>query len=201
MGKPDKKKGKGGTILLVVLLLLVGALAAGYFKPDLPVVGPLVAKFFKAGAQGVDQSGVYKVKVTKVVLDPQEFRDGSRMDIQVIIKRVDSEGKETTVWESAQYGDRLATVGKDELTANWADRPFECAWKEGDKFVVEVWDYVGSDTKVAEWTSDAKSREFPLKNQRTISPFKDGKTVESRKGATNQVIFEAERVGDYPVES
>lgn len=202
MGKPDKKKGKGGTIVLVILLLLVGVIVAGYFKPDLPVIGPLVASFFKAGAQGVDQSGLYKVKVMKVALDPQEFRDGEKIDIQVVVKRVDGEGKERTVWESKQYGDRLATVGKDELTAKWDDRPFECAWKEGDKFIVEVWDRTGiSSTKVAEWTSDPKGREFPLKTQRTLSPFKGGKTVESRKGATNQIVFEAERVGEYPVES
>ncbi len=198
MGKPEKKKGKGGTILLVLLLLVVGVVAAGYFKPDLPVIGPLVAGFFKKGAEGVDQSGVYKVKVMKVALDPQEFKDGEKIDLQVYVKRVDAEGKEHKVWDSEQWGERIGTVGQVELTAQWSDRPFECTWQPGDKLVVEVWDRRGGDTKVAEWTSDPEGKEFPLKGVRTVSPFKGGKTVESRKGATNQVVFEAERIGDYP---
>jgi hypothetical protein len=197
-----EKKGKGGAILLLLLLLIVGIGVAGYLKPDLPVVGPLVSGFFKKGAEGMDRSGLYSVKVTEASLDSQEFADGSTVDLQVLIKRIDKEGKSATLWDSSKYGDRLAVIGKDALSTQWPDRPFEVAWQPGDVIRVEVWDYKGlSDTKVAEWTSEAKNKEFPLNGARTVNPIKNGKSVEARKGATNQVVFEAERVGDYPVES
>jgi hypothetical protein len=200
MGEP-KKKGKGSTILLLLLLLLVAVGVAGYFKPDLPLIGPLVSGFFKKGAQGVDQSGVYRVTVTKAALDSQEFADGATIDVQVAIKRIDKEGKETAIWNSNQYGDRLAVVGKVAISAQWPDRPFDCNWKPGDVIRVEIWDYKGGKTKVAEWTSEAEGKEFPLKGALTVNPVKNGKVVQARKGATNQVVFEAKRTADYPAES
>lgn len=196
MADPKKKGGsKGLTILGLLLLVVLVAGIAGFMNPDLPVVGPLVRKFFTVGAEKLDKSGVYTVKVTSVVLSPEEFSEGENLDIQVTVEHVDAEGKSKTLWESKQYGARKAKVGKDPLTATWTDRPFEMEWRAGDKLLVKVWDRAGlGSTEVCVWEV-AGSDSFPLKGAHTFEKVK-GKTP--RPGGTNQIVFEAERKGDLP---
>src|SRR5690606_36193178 len=138
-----KKKGRGGKVLLVTLLAVIGLGVAGYMKPDLPLVGPLVTKFFKSGAEGVDKSGLYQVRVQQAAVSPEEFSEGENVDLQVSIERLDADGDATRIWQSWQYGARRAKVGKDSITATWSDRPVEIAWQPGERFVVKLWDLAG----------------------------------------------------------
>ena len=195
----DKKKSsKAPMILLVLLLGVVGVGVAGYLNPDLPVIGPLVGKFFQSAAAGVDKSGEYEVKITKVVLDPQEFKPGENIDIQVVIKLAGADGKTREVWDSSSKGAQIREVGKDELAANWVETPFKCMWQVGDTVTIEVWDRKGiSDTLVAQWVSGPDDKTFPLKGTRTLSPVKDGKPVNARKEGVSQIVMEAAHQGPY----
>lgn len=202
MGDPKKgKKGsKVGGLVLVLLLALIGVGAVGWFFPDTPVIGDLVHGFFSAGAKGVDKSGVYTVKITSVSVDKDEFDEGEKVDLQVLIKRVNKDGKEETLWDSREYGERLATVGKDPLTASWSDRPFEVTWQQGEQVVLEVWDRRGmSDTRIAWLKSAPDGKEFPLTGTQSLTLLKNGDTpIAERRGATNQIVFETARKGDIP---
>ena len=139
MADKNKKKGsKAPMLLLVVLLLGVGVIAAGYFKPDLPVIGPLVSGFFEKGAAGLNKDGVYTVKIDKLVLDPQEFDQGENVDIQVVIKHTNKEGKTTTAWDSSKLGENLRKVGEHPLSVTFSETPFEITWQSGDQITVEA---------------------------------------------------------------
>ena len=199
MGNKDgKKKSKAGPVLLVLLLGVVGVVAAGYFKPDLPVIGPLVSNFFEKGAAGVDKSGIYQVTITKVVLDPQEFKDGETVDIQVVVLRTDKAGKKTEIWDSSKLGENLRKRGENELAVNFAETPFEIAWESGDVISVEIWDYKGSNRRHARYKTASTEKEFGLKGTRTLTLLDGEATKNPRVGGTNQIIFEAKHIKDLP---
>jgi hypothetical protein len=201
MADKPKKKSKAGPILLIVLLLLVGVVVAGYLKPDLPVIGPLVSGFFEKGAAGMSKDGVYTVTVTKVVLDPQEFKTGESVDIQVVVKRTSKDGKEETIWDSAKHGDNLREVGENELAVNFNETPFEISWRSGDQITVEVWDRKGmSDTRHAWYKTGASDKEFGLNGTHTLTLLDGDSARNPRVGGTNQVVFDAKRKGDIPVD-
>jgi hypothetical protein len=188
------RKSKLPMLIGLLAVLLIGGVASGYFMPSLPWA-PLVRKIFQKGAEGMDKSGVYKVTVKNVTLSAEEFDEGETLDIQVKIHRVNAEGKTTQVWASKEFGDRLATVGKDSLTAKWDDRTFEMEWRTGDKLKVEVWDLKGiSNTLLCVWDIDG-GETFPLTGSHTFDKVK-GKAP--RPGDTNQVVFEASRARDLP---
>jgi len=194
MGDPKKKKGgsKAGPLLLLVLLVVGGAGVAGYLKPDLPVVGPLVAKFVTKAAENVDKSGTYRVTITQVVLSPEEFRDGERVDIQVSIRHIGANGNTKQTWETRQFGARIARVGETSLTAAWSDRPVEFEWETGDHFVVTVTDRAGvGSTDLCVWETNPESREFPLSGTHTFERVR-GK-IARVKGA-NQIVFDSSRI-------
>ena len=195
MADKNKKGGsKAGTLLLLVLLLLVGVGIAGYLKPDLPVVGPLVSKFFKKGAEGIEKNGVYQVRVKQVAVSHEEFSEGENVDLQVTIEHIGVDDKRITLWESKQYGARKAKVGRDSVTANWEDRPVDFPWRSGEKFIVKVWDRAGlTDTLLYEYMTDPTSKAFPLTGSHTFDKVK-GKTP--RVAGANQIVFEASRTGD-----
>ena len=203
MGKKDKKKGgsKGATLLLVVLLLGVGVIAAGYFKPDLPVIGPLVSGFFEKGAAGLNKDGVYTVKIEKLVLDPQEFDKGETVDVQVIIKHTNKEGKTVTAWDSSDLGENLREVGEDPLSITFSETPFEITWQSGDQITVEIWDYKGlSNTRLAWYKTSATDKEFGLNSTQKLTLL-DGDTPKNpRVGGTNQIVFAASHKGPIPAE-
>ncbi|MBZ0135212.1 MAG: hypothetical protein K8I27_02425 [Planctomycetes bacterium] len=203
MADKNKKKGgsKAGTLLLVVLLLVVGVGVAGYFKPDLPVVGPLVNGFFEKGAEGMKKDGVYTVKITKVVLDPQEFDAGETVDVQVLIKHTNKEGKTETVWDSSKLGENLREVGENPLSVTHSETPFEITWQSGDQITVEIWDYKGlSNTRLAWYKTAATDKEFGLDGTRTLTLLDGDNARNPRVGGTNQIVFEASHKGPVPAE-
>lgn len=201
MADKPKKKSKAGPILLVLLLAVVGVVAAGYFKPDLPIIGPLVSGFFQKGAAGMSKDGVYSVTITKVVLDPQEFKTGESVDVQVLVKVTTKEGKEETIWDSAKHGDNLREVGANDLAVNFNETPFEITWRSGDQITVEIWDRKGiSDTRHAWYKTEATDKEFGLSGTHSLTLLDGDRPISERKGGTNQVVFEAKHKSDIPVE-
>ncbi len=150
---------------VVMLLTGGGAGVGGWAFKDHPQIHTLLSmvsgKADDSGADGTDlkskltsvvagvlqddprQPGRYKVKISEVQLDPKLFKAGHTVDIQTRVLKIDDQGKETPVWESKNYGENLAVVGKDDLTAAFVNRPFEIDWAPGDKIVVEVWDRKG----------------------------------------------------------
>lgn len=196
----DKKKGKGGSmfpkLVLLLIVVTVGAGALGYFRPDTPVVGPLVGDLLESVASGQDQSGVYKVTIDKVVLDPQEFEQGAEVNIQVIIRKITSDGDDSFHWVSRDFGENIRIVGDDELSANWSETPFEISWRPGEQIIVEVWNDDGWDTKVAHFKSDAETKEFPLTGTHSLTLVDGDREVSTRQGGTNQIVLSHERKGD-----
>lgn len=203
MADKNKKKGsKAPMLLLVVLLLGVGVIAAGYFKPDLPVIGPLVTGFFEKGAAGLNKDGVYTVKIDQLVLDEQEFDTGENLNIHIVVKRVNKEGKEEEVWDSGRHGDNKRKVGTDTLNFTFSATPFEIAWQSGDQLTVEIWDRAGiGSTRLAWFKTDATDKEFKLNGTQTLTLLKDGETARNpRVGGTNQIVFDAKHKGPIPAE-
>ena len=114
------------------------------------------------------QPGVYQVTVAQVQLDQKLFKPGHTVNIQAKVKRLDPEGRDTTLWDAKTFGERLAVVGRDELTAGWPHRPFQVDWTPGDQLVLEVYDaktnLFAAPTRFTLATTDGSANEFPLKS-------------------------------------
>jgi hypothetical protein len=86
------------------------------------------------------RAGVYQVTINNVELAQAMFRPGHTVDIQAKVTRRDAGGQDTVVWDSRNYGERLAVVGKDALTAGWPNRPFQVEWSPGEVVFLEIYD-------------------------------------------------------------
>jgi hypothetical protein len=111
--------------------------------------------------------GIYQVTIPKIQLDPTLFKAGHTVDIQAKVTKLDPQGRDSTLWESKSYGERLAVAGKDDLTAGWPHRPFQVEWNTGEQIVVEVFDrktgLFMEPKKFILAPPDVAPREFPLK--------------------------------------
>jgi hypothetical protein len=144
-------------------------------------------------------TGVYQVTIRKVELDPALFQRGHTADIQAKVHALDAHGRDTTLWDSRSYGERLAVVGRDELSAGWPNRPFQVEWKPGEQLVLEVYDRKTalfmppkSFTLAA---SDRAVSEFPLKTgDFTLQPV--GKVDASADRCKNHAVLRSQRQGD-----
>lgn len=149
-------------------------------------------------ADATGAPGLYEVAITKVELDQKLFRPGHTVDIQARVRRLGPAGRETTLWESKEFGSRLAVVGKDDLTAGWPDRPFQVAWNAGDQLVLEVYDArLGLFIPPRRFTLDtagSSPTEFPLKSGDfgLVSAQSSDGPVNPR---TNHVVVRSERLG------
>jgi hypothetical protein len=142
------------------------------------------------------QPGVFKVKIAEIRLDPKLFKEGKTVDIQTQVRKLDGQGNETVVWESKSYGQNLAVVGKDDLTATFVNRPFEIDWSPGDRIVVDVWDRKAG-------LFDRKELKMSLGEPGTF-PLASGVhalEVRGRGGSgldseLNRIVFQTARVSD-----
>jgi hypothetical protein len=145
------------------------------------------------------QPGVYQVIIPKVQLDPTLFKAGHTVDIQAKVSKLDPRGRDSTLWESKPYGERLAVAGKDDLTAGWPHRPFQVEWNTGEQIVVEVFDrktgLFMEPKKFILAPADVAPREFPLKTGAfPLEPAqKPNPPVDPRN---TQIVFQSQRVGD-----
>jgi hypothetical protein len=142
------------------------------------------------------QPGAFKVRIAEIRLDPKLFKEGRTVDIQTQVRKLDAEGNQTVVWESKSYGQNLAVVGKDDLTAAFTNRPFEIDWTPGEKVVVDVWDRKGGlfDRKELKMSLPEPGT-FPLASG--VHPLEvRGRGGSSLDSELNRIAFQTVRVGD-----
>ena len=221
-GKPRSRLVRGLRYLLVLLMSGGGAGVGGWQFKDHPVLHRLiqhvtgarpgsapeardrlrdVALKLAASHDPFRKPGFYEVTVNEVRLDPTLFKPGRTIDIQVRVQEQDSRGRDTVVWESRSFGERLATVGRDELAAGWPRRPFQVDWAPGVRFRVEVWDRKGG--------SLLQTRHFEMQPATEDEfPFRPGthglSLVEAVPGVhnpdANRIVFQSRRLDDPGVE-
>lgn len=199
---------------VVMVLTGGGAGVGGWAFKDYPQVRALLGKGQEAVADGKltstlesavsgvlnrenpRQPGVFKVTIAEIKLDPKLFKEGKTVDIQTQIRKLDAQGNSALVWESKSYGQNLAVVGKDDLTAAFVNRPFEIDWSPGDKIVVDVWDRKGGlfDRKELKMSLPEPGT-FPLASG--VHPLevkgRDGASLDSEH---NHIVFQTARVSD-----
>jgi hypothetical protein len=145
------------------------------------------------------QPGIYQVTIPKIQLDPALFKMGHTVDIQAKVTKLDPSGRDSTLWESKAYGERLAVAGKDDLTAGWPHRPFQVEWNTGEQIVVEVFDrktgLFMEPKKFILAPADVAPREFPLKTGTfPLEPAQKPNPPADPRNTT--IVFQSQRVGD-----
>ncbi len=211
---------------LVYWFLLLSGGSAGiggaYFK-DHPVVRDFLASISNQGtpqnlsqlendvAETVEktitqvdefaQPGEFEVTISSVALDPSLFKPGHTLDIQAKVVRLESDGRDETVFETKAYGERLATAGRDELATGWPYRPFHVAWKPGQSLVVEVYDRMTGlfmpPTRFVLTPESSAPREFPLKSGTfTLEPAR--RLNRGTDGSKSKIVVASKRLGDLP---
>jgi len=142
-----------------------------------------------------NRPGVYKVRITELALDPKQFADGKTVDIQAEVRKIDADGKNTLVWESKSFGENLAVVGRDDLTVDWNNRPFEIEWKAGEQIVVAAW-----DRKSGFFSPKTFKMALPPPGTFPLATGPHAMAVASSKGAVdsdlNRIVFNSQRVGN-----
>ena len=125
-----------------------------------------VASLLKKGPD-FTQPGVYQVTINKVELAQGLFKPGHTVDIQAKVTRRDASGQDALVWDSRNFGERLAVVGKDSLSAGWPNRPFQVDWSPGQVVYLEVYDRKNpffAAPKRFTLSSSNGAADFPLKS-------------------------------------
>lgn len=212
-------------ILYFVVMVMTGGGAGvgGWLCKDYPQLQPVIALLFgppgerEAGVEGeipqlksaikravvgaVSSSssgpGVYRVKLDRVQLDSKSFTPGRTVDVQARVRKIDADGVEAVVWESRTFGENLAVVGRDELSASWSNRPFEVEWRGGDRFLVEVYDgragFFSSSQTFRMARRDTEG--FPLASgEFALEP--EGRIRAGTDPSRNRVFLASQRTGD-----
>jgi hypothetical protein len=145
-------------------------------------------------------AGVYQVTIRKVELAPALFHRGHTADIQARVHAQDGRGRDATLWDSRSFGERLAVVGRDELSAGWPNRPFQVQWQPGRQVILEVYDrntgglFLHSTSFTLAATDRAVS-EFPLKTgDFALQPVQ--KVDAAVDPGKNHVVLRSQRQGD-----
>ena len=139
--------------------------------------------------------GVFEVRISKVTMDPSLFRQGRTIDLQARVRRINTEGEETQVWDSRSFGENLAVVGRDEVSADFSNRPFEMEWTPTDRVLVEVWDRKSGlfDRRELRMTPPTPGT-FPLATgSRPLVTV--GREKDPINGELNRIAFESKRIG------
>jgi hypothetical protein len=184
---------------LLALWTLVTGKPADVDKTQLD--GLLVAEVVDAlkPRDAFHQPGVYQVTIAQVQLDQKLFKPGHTVNIQARVKRLDQGGRDITLWDAKTYGERLAVVGKDDLTAGWPHRPFQVEWNPGDQLVLEVYDaktgLFAPPTRFTLAQTNSSANEFPLKSgDFPLEPVtKPDSPIDPR---ANHVVLKSEHIGN-----
>ena len=219
-GRKKKKPSLFRRLIYFILLLSGSGGIGGYAFKDHPVVQALLTAVTGDSAKqdpsdvekslvgevtgllkkGPDftQPGVYQVTISKVELAQAAFKPGQTVDIQAKVTRRNDRGEDTVVWDSRSYGERLAVVGKDSLTAGWPNRPFQVEWSPGEVVFLEVYDrkprlFAAPRRFTLAERNDAadfplKTGDFPLEPEQKAEPAVDPRL--------NHVVLSAELAGE-----
>ena len=168
--------------------------------------GTVVAEVTDAieGQVGFAEPGTYQVVISSVELDPKLFKAGHTLDIQARVVKLEPDGHDETVFETREYGERLATAGRDELAAGWPHRPFHVNWQPGQSLVVEVFDrktgLFAEPMRFVLAPPSAEPREFPLKTGTFIlQPARESEgTVDP---ARSRIVLESQRLNEQPADA
>ena len=71
---------------------------------------------------------------------PGALQAGHTVDIQAKVTKRDAAGQDAVVWDSRNYGERLAVGGKGLAHRGWPNRPFQVDWSPGEVLFLEVYD-------------------------------------------------------------
>jgi hypothetical protein len=142
--------------------------------------------------------GLYKVKISEIRLDPKLFKSGRTVDIQARVLKLDEQGREVVLWESKTFGENLAVVGRDDLTAAFVNRPFEIDWSPGDKVDIEVWDRKGIlfDRRELKMALPQPGT-FPLASG-TYALAVSGRGGRELDSELNRIVLQSDRLGNGP---
>lgn len=149
------------------------------------------------GQDVFSEPGTFQVVIQSVELDPGLFKEGHTLDIQARVVKLEPNGRDQTVFETREYGERLATAGRDELAAGWPHRPFHVEWRPGQSLVVEVFDrktgLFTEPTRFVLAPATAEPGEFPLKSGTfTLEPAsKSEAAVDPRK---SRIVLESQKL-------
>lgn len=216
MSAPRKKQSKWVKWLSLLTVLLTSGGVGGWQLSDNPILlrllgvagdqvgrvdpGPLGDGFIAAidRLDRFHKEGLFEVKIERVDLDPNDFKPGQTLDIQARVLRIGPEGDETIAWTSRSWGERLAVVGRDDLTAGWPDRPFQLSWSPGDRYLLEIWNTRGKRaSRLFVLERAGAPDEFPLRSGSVpLGLHADGQPV--RNPSANTIVLAADRAGDYP---
>lgn len=218
--KPRAKRPLLRKVLYFLIMIMTGGTAGvgGWCFKDYPELQPIISLFFGsstgedgevrpgkiAAAKAVlvdvfsktpNQPGIYTVRINEVRLDPAQFSPGHTVDIQARVRKIDERGREATIWESKIYGENLAVVGRDELSAQWSNRPFEIDWHAGDQVSVEVWDrraglFNSTNFKMARPAPDS----FPLASG-THALEVASRSRSAAESDLNRIVLDSKRSG------
>jgi len=162
------------------------------------LVGDVAGLLDKKKGPDFRQAGVYQVTINKVELAQALFKPGHTVDIQAKVTKRDPRGQDTVVWESRQYGERLAVVGKDALIAGWPNRPFQVEWGPSEVVFLEVYDRKNgffAEPKRFTLSSGDGSAEFPLKTgDFMLEPVR--KPEPPLDPRLNHIVLNSQLVGD-----
>jgi hypothetical protein len=143
------------------------------------------------------RKGVFEVRVSRIAVGEEGFSKGQTLNLQARVWRVGAgpDRKDEMIWTSRNFGDRLAVVGRDDLSAGWPDRPFSVEWEPGQSYRLEVWNVRGlRASRLYEITAD-DPHSFPLstgdKSPKTLA---DGKPPAPED--QYMVKVESRRTGD-----
>ena len=217
MSSKAKKKSLKQKFIAMVMVLTGGAGIGGWQLKDYPVVKSLVSKVTgeeingdttlkDVARKGVSRlvettldskkPGVFEVSIDELNLDPAAFKRGQKIDIQARVRSTNSEGVERIVWDSATLGSQRAVVGRDELSASWADRPFQVDWAPGESLVVEVYGKQLLSDRVLFQTSAQDPTSFPLRSgkQSLLSVTGGRKSAGDEPEAESRIVLSSKRV-------
>jgi hypothetical protein len=165
-------------------------------NPDgVPLQGELMRVAAKAltSHESFREPGTFEVKVSTVKLDPGLFKAGHTVDIAVRVRKIDAQGHDSVVWESKNYGERLTLIGRDELAAGWANRPFQVDWTPGDRFSVDVWDAKALLLAKQFEMEPSQDGTFPLQTgTHGLTLVEWGR--HTQRAEVNQIVFESHRI-------
>ncbi len=144
------------------------------------------------------KEGRFEVRIEQLAIDSALFKSGRTIDLQVLVAKLDAQGKKLPIWNSQSVDRRTVIVGSSPIETSWHVSPFEVNWAPGDHMVIEVWDRKSLfSTKLLERTEvieEAGKLIFPLKTG-SYPLSLVSKTSREYDPAVNQVVLRSRRVG------